>query len=635
MQRPRRYQQAADLMNITLLLSFENEALFAYRHDVKAFLSTAYRILPDGYAPDPQIMELSDRFVLAVWTPIKSGGLEDEASNTGLLKHADGAALAYAGYAEAGVLDGAIPRIFDLIGSQSQDRLLLADSPGGLGMYMYVSPDHRAAYAWSTQPPVVPAFVAKNRRSFSAVSNRPRLAFAASVLSTSLRPMSRGYLSRYLTAGCAIDGTTPYPNTFATPGNASLRLQDGSYEVKGPVLERREAIPQETSLETKSEELAALLSAACKPIAALGPAYLFLSGGKDSRTVAAALHSLNADITPFTYGNSGNGEARIAEQVSKAVGWEFETQDMDIICDPLRAAARSHRVTDGLGANFAHQFNFAYDLAFTQSQPAFHGHGHLLRGGNARTMNGQRDYLASLLDRSFVSIHVTEDCARSTREALQSWRASRQPVLRDGRDILYYAHQELRLWVFTASNLLDVTSKASMVYPLLDEKVAQFAEALSAFDRVSERVVFGSIKQLSPAIADIPLYENIWRFDRDPNRTDFPDANHNFQDGYEKRRPVNTSRGMDTLNGPGAFNRDADYVEGYDRNRVAAAHVLDSILWPEVRRLVTSEVATEIENRAVGKKTDGRGNADRNAVFTFDAFLDRVFLATTLLDGTW
>lgn len=503
----------------------------------------------------------------------------------------------------------------------------LRDTPGGVSANVWLN-DHEAV-CWSTQPPALPTFYAKNRKGYCVVGSRPRLVHAASVLSQGHR-FDPAYGEKYLVSGFAVDGLTGYPGVRALEPNRSLGVKDGDVEILPYPLSQPEAVAQNVPLKEKGLRLAGLLLGAVWT--AKYGAKLFLSGGKDSRALSCALKAAGAKVDAFTLGATGAGEGPLAEEVARAAGFGFEVKRQGIITDPLKAAYNSNALSDGLGIAFAHQFDFASDLSHLDGQASFHGHGHLLRGGFARSMAASADRLNAAIDGSFISPFVVDEAKDAPRKTLADWLEARKLSFSDGREILFYGNQDFRLGLFTAPSSLDLTSKTFMIYPLLDERVARFAASLSMFDKVTERVVFEAMRQLDRGLTDIPLYGEIWRFDRDPDRRDFLDSDHNFQDGYELRKPRETGK----LNGLGpsgsGFIYDADKGSGVDRVQVIGQHIKDAG-W--IMPLVIPQIRAEIEYRAAHGKVGDSAGMDANAVFNLDAFIKRCFIASTLTGTSW
>jgi len=434
-----------------------------------------------------------------------------------------------------------------------------------------------------------------------------------------------------------LDHLTPYPNTRALAPNASLAVQSGSVQVRPYPVAAEPPIAQDAPLEEKGAALAERLVDAVWPASVVPDVQLFLSGGKDSRTLACALSKFSAcRINAFTTGAAEQPEAQIAHEVAEALSCSHRFRKQRAIADPLRGAALSNLVTDGLGINFAHQFSFEQELSDLQGLPSFHGHGHLLRGGFARTM--ERD--PATLNRTFlsalVSRYVNEYTTYDEQLYLEQWRDARSASFRDSRDLLFFANLDFRLGLFSASSSMDLTSRTFMVYPLLDERVAQFAASLAVFDRVSERVLYSALVQLNRPVSEVPLFGEIWRFDRSPEKRDFADSNHNFQDGYERRQPRQSNK-LSNLSPDGdALVYDMDWEELEPNAKVVASYIRDSRLWKEWTALLKPEILAEIEFGAwAGRSSPTLRSRARDAQFNINSFIKRVFIASTLVDMSW
>lgn len=388
-------------------------------------------------------------------------------------------------------------------------------------------------------------------------------------------------------------------------------------------------------LEEKAANLAQKLRDACWPARAVGRSRLFLSGGKDSRALSCALSGEN-EIFAFTIGSISSGEGFTASEVATRLGCAFETRTQAVISDALKAAANSNRSTDGLGINFAHQFNFRHDLDFLEGLPSFHGHGHLLRGGFARTMAGDTSKLTVGLYNAFLSPFAADAAHSIVIPHIDNWLSYRKEHFRDGRDVLFYSNMDFRLGLFTAPASLDLTSRTFMVYPLLDERVARYASSLSVFDRVSERVVFGAMQMLAKDVTELPLFGEIWRFDRSPDKRDFVDSDHNFQEGFHLRQPREATKLSELNVHKTAFTYDADKGHIPPTGKQAASFVLDSTRRNQIEDLVHPYVFDELVSLASsGRNTSEHAKRDANTRFNLNSFINRVFIASTLYDLRW
>jgi hypothetical protein len=602
-----------------------------YEKEIFAFPDLASRVLPPAFDPTPSVFRAGD-LILFYWHSRFDVHNVRATINPGIVTHPTKGTFFSSGYAAENMINGD-RRIFSLVELRAKG-IAFEDSPGGVGANVWIDKEGRTAQCWSTQPQAVPTFYAKSRNGFCVVGNRPKLVECASTLGAAHK-VNPNYLQKYIVSGFAFDGSTPYEHTKAVNANSSLILDNGKFEAAPYPIRPLPATPHDRPLDEKSRELAGLLISASWPARAIGRSNLFLSGGKDSRALASALKGTSG-VSAFTIGDVAKGEGFAAKPVAEALGSRFSIRPQPVISDPLKAAAISNLNTDGLGINFAHQYNFLHDLSFLEGLPSYHGHGHLLRGGFARSMNKDLEHLRASVRAPFISEFVVEGARIDVGEHLDKWIDERSADFRDSRDILFYSNLDHRLGLFTAPVSLEFASKTFMVWPLLDERVARYAASLAVFDRVSERVVFGAMRMLAREMTELPLFGEIWRFDRSPEKRDFVDSDHNFQEGFELRQPREASK-LDEINiATSAFTFDADKAEFANSAAIAARFILDSSRALDVRRLLEPWCMAEIESLARhGSNTPAHARRDPNRRFVIGSFISRVFVATTLYDLRW
>lgn len=602
-----------------------------YDDEIASFTDLAKAALPTGFDPLPSIHRQGD-FVLVYWhvRNDKHGVLVR--INPGAVTSPNGDTFFASGYLAKGMVEENEKKVFSIV-QQDAGGIRLVESTGGVSSNSWISSSGKVAHCWSTQPPAIPTFFAKNRQGFCVVGNRPRLTYMASVLSNGYA-VDRSYLSKYIASGFAFDGITPYPGTAAVPPNKSILLRDGDLAIVDYPLAAPDEIPQDLPLEEKGAALAGLLREATWPARAIGRANLFLSGGKDSRVIACALNG-TTKISAFTTGPESGGEADVARPVAEAIGAPYTVRRQMITADAIKAAAASNLMSDGLGSAFAHQFNFRQDLDFLEWLPSFHGHGHLLRGGFGRRMRQTNQEMRDALNSAFLSPFATETAISGVRSGIDQWVGHREKDFRDARDILFYSNMDYRLGLFSAPASLEMTWRTFMVYPLLDERIARFAAGLSVFDRISERVVFAAMRILSRDLTNFPLYGEMWRFDREPERTDYPDSNHNFQEGFELRQPAKASKHV-TIKLSESFSYDADKGHVEDSVKAKSRFILDSSVRKELDELVQPFILDEVSYMAnAGQYSSDYWGRDPNTRQNIGSFINRVFIGATLYDLRW
>lgn len=101
---------------------------------------------------------------------------------------------------------------------------------------------------------------------------------------------------------------------------------------------------------------------------------IFLSGGLDSRVVAASVAERRCPIHTFTYGITGGDEAKIAEQVAEKLGAQHRFLELKSDC-LISFAERGVFLTDGMDncANF--YWLYVMPVVRQHVDVVFHGHG--------------------------------------------------------------------------------------------------------------------------------------------------------------------------------------------------------------------------------------------------------------------
>lgn len=626
---------------IYLVFSFKNKDTYK-NLNVENFLPQLQTYLPAAYKKSQMTIWTSsnNKFVCVSWNNFN---VEYEScksySRQPMISHPVKGKLINSGYTHKDLLNAdninTFPKVFDYIKinqpvsvslkESTAPRIKLSNSLGGISTYSWISADESVSVSWNTQPPAFPLFVGKNRDDFCVVGNRPLLVAMASYLSTEQRTFNKSYLSSYIVSGYAQDGQTIYENVRMMPANTSITCESGKWRYTDSPLSGPDLIPQVTPLSDKSAILADALIKACDPLHDFESSIFWMSGGKDSRTLASIVSALKIKTQGISYGLR---ESDYAKLVAEKCGSEYRVHKTHVLTNPIDAARVSNKDTEGLGIAAAHQYNLYY-TSLAPELPILHGHGHLLRGGFARTMSTDVDLL---LKKSFIGNFTTEQANTKVLSDLKRWEKTRD-FSGDLRDKLYWANHDLRLGAYTAPNILDLSGKSLVVFPLLDEKVVRIASGLSMFDKIYERVLFGAIKQLSPELSELPLFSDQWRFDRSPEKTDFVDSNHNFQEGYIKRM----TRLLSTVSEKrDDFIRDSN-VRNADSMKIRNEFIISSSIYKELTDILQPDVISLIKSRAQGSTDPEKlvSSLDKNGKFELNALLNRVFIAATLYDLDW
>jgi hypothetical protein len=273
--------------------------------------------------------------------------------------------------------------------------------------------------------------------------------------------------------------------------------------------------------------VAEALVAAVGPLRGAGrPVELSLTGGKDSRLIAAALVKGGVPVTAVTHGFADHPDVVIAAEIARRLGVEHAVrtptapgQRVDVL-GRIRATVL---VADGMLSAFEN-----VGRPDPAASPAITAGGHggeLLRGGYAETAgrpgssggpHGALSLRAALsparraarsaeLLRRLTTKHlglIRRGPAASYAASLAPWtpRLARHPLT--ALDDFYLVNRAGR-WSAAARQAYLLRER--LVQPLFDDRVVLAARTVPLGERVSGALSAAVLAELSPAMADIPL----------------------------------------------------------------------------------------------------------------------------------
>jgi Asparagine synthase len=370
------------------------------------------------------------------------------------------------------------------------------------------------------------------------------------------------HLCALLNPGFPLGSVTPFTGVTALPGSTTLRLLHGArarVAAAGafPVSQAAQLLAGELPPAPDGDDIpgggrpgargvADALVAAVVPLRDAGaPVQLSLTGGKDSRLIAAALVKAGVPVTAVTHGFADHPDVVVAAEIARRLGIEhlvrtptapgqrvdvlgriratvlvadgmlsaFENVGRPVSAGPVSAGAVSastvsaSAVSAGTGP--------AASLAVTAG-----GHGgELLRGGYAETAGrpgtpgGLRGALgparnaarsAELL-RRLTTKHlglIRRGPAAAYVASLAPWtaRLARHPL--PALDDFYLVNRAGR-WSAAARQAYLLRER--LVQPLFDDGVVLAARTVPLADRVRGTLSAAVLAELSPVLADIPL----------------------------------------------------------------------------------------------------------------------------------
>jgi hypothetical protein len=366
-------------------------------------------------------------------------------------------------------------------------------------------------------------------------------AFWAAAVAGRLGDRDPLHAAALLTVGFPLGAVTPFPGVRALDGATSLEIRGGAQlerrlrvaagpgaglagdddGASGPdaPLSGREAVTGDRPAAGPPALVAGALVAAVRPLRSLAsPVELSLTGGKDSRLVAAALVAAGVPVRARTHGFAGHPDVLGAAEIARRLGVSHEvrtpaTPEAKIdVATRLRATVL---VADGMLSAFE---NVGRPDRSPSSVVTAGGHGgELLRGGYAETAAGgrwapgaagyaKRAARASELLRRMTTRHLgllRPGAAASHLARLGPWSGAalaRGPVA--ALEEFYLVNRAGR---WSAAARQAYLLRENLVQPLFDDGVVRAARAAPLGMRASGELSAAALAELCPDLADVPL----------------------------------------------------------------------------------------------------------------------------------
>ncbi|HEU5156409.1 MAG TPA: asparagine synthase-related protein [Streptosporangiaceae bacterium] len=350
---------------------------------------------------------------------------------------------------------------------------------------------------------------------------------------------------------------TPFRGVRALPNAAVLSCgRDGSMRVVRRPFPVPEPAPRTAAAATaRVERLADALLAAAQPLALHDePVRLGLSGGRDSRLMAAVLHAAGVPVHARTHGFADDPDVILATRIARALGVEHdvefsgETERPDAITveHPLSRARRVIRLCEGMTSAYERVGGYA---PYVMEPRTSGSGGETLRGG---FLYDQEDVSPDGLRRRVRSVFLsgekflTAAANERARTLHESWTDQAGPDGFDALDKLYLFYRTGR-WIVGSHTATLMNSP--YYHPFLDNQVVREALMLPAEWRHSEEVVFRLIETLAPRLAAVPPEGKPWRFDRGR-----PPLRPAGLRAWYRRRPVAARGGSSGFNWRSSFD---------------------------------------------------------------------------------
>jgi len=329
----------------------------------------------------------------------------------------------------------------------------------------------------------------------------------------------------FLSLGYPVGDATPFRGVRALGGDRTLRLAGGH-------LARGRAAGPEDERPAGADRVAEALTEAVRPLGGTdAPVELSLTGGKDSRLVAAALAAARVPFRARTHGFDGHPDVVVAGLIAGRLGVEHTVTrprppgapDQADVLRRLRAAVL---VSDGMLSAFENVGWPDPQSACGPAEAGGHG-GELLRGGYAQA--AWRTPAAWRISAALRAAAAPMD-AVAAAELFRRMTTRRLSLLRPGParaylaslapqtaalargplaalDDLYLVNRAGR-WSAAARQAYLLRSR--LIQPLFADGVVRAARAVPLRDRMSDRLHRDVLGVLCPELLGLPLAGMPW-----------------------------------------------------------------------------------------------------------------------------
>jgi Asparagine synthase len=389
-----------------------------------------------------------------------------------------------------------------------------ADSPsGGTGHAGTIWTDGAAVRARAALTRVDPVYLAEVP---GAVVTSDRASWAAAVAGR-LRDPDPVMIGAFLSLGYPLGGATPFRGVRALGGDRCLRAAAGRLVVTRADSDRPAGLGRAASGGADgADRVAQALTAAVRPLA--GPVQLSLTGGKDSRLVAAALTAAQVPFVARTHGFAGHPDVIVARLIASRLGLEHTVTepaapgapDEEAVLTRLRATVL---VSDGMLSAFENVGRPDPPPAGERVEAGGHG-GELLRGGYAQAAWRTPAPLGAAAAAELLRRMTTRRLGLLRPDAARAYLASLAPMAaalargpRAALDDFYLANRAGR---WSAAARQAYLLRSPLAQPLFADPVVRAARAAPLRYRVGDGLHRDVLGLLCPELLDIPLAGTPW-----------------------------------------------------------------------------------------------------------------------------
>lgn len=446
-------------------------------------------------------------------------------------------AVTFSGY----VTHPALPSPWDATGLARavtlSDRVV--GSLGGMFALAQVNGDDGELLVWTSASRAAPVYWIEGPDYFAVSTRALMLSF---LLAKAPRPAYRlATLVPFLACGRFASDQTPFRGVQELPPNSRLSASPAGVTIRPTDdFERTCGTVRPTSGDY--DVLAELLLSSVRP---LGDSRVVcnLTGGKDSRLVAAALYHAGVDVTTQTNGFPESPDVLVAQRVAAALGLPHRTSPAhatgngsDMVSVDL--PARTRGVVFGSDGMLSAYENLVPPQRFSPTPVAVGGHGGEI---------SLRDSFAT----GPISWETALDVLRSyylpppdlfVPEALGFHAAFLEDWLSTAQASGTSPTAALDLFAFRfdlgVSGIGPIVTEVGRygVYPLMDNQVTKAGLQAHAQARLGDALVFNLLNRLAPGLIDVPFAYTRWNFEWEGSRP-------GDEEGWAQRAPVTAPAG--------------------------------------------------------------------------------------------
>jgi hypothetical protein len=326
-------------------------------------------------------------------------------------------------------------------------------------------------------------------------------------------------VAAFLSLGYPAGGATPFRGVRALGADQQLTIAGGRPAVA--------AAPRDDAVADGSYgAVADALANAVRPLGERGvPVELSLTGGKDSRLVAAALTAAQVPFRARTHGFASHPDVIVAAMIARLLGIEHvvteprpaEPEQAPDEADLLARLRSAVLVSDGMLSAFENVGRPDPRVTTEPVQTGGHG-GELLRGGYAPAAWSDRkparawsEARGTELFRRMVTRRlglVRPAVAGAYLASLAPFAASLPRGPLRTLDDFYLVNRAGR---WSAAARQAYLLREVLVQPLFGDRVVRAARAVPLPDRITDRLHRGVLEALCPELLDLPLAGSGWK----------------------------------------------------------------------------------------------------------------------------